>query len=76
VFDATLTAALFDERLAFGFPQAVIGARRKLAVAMFWVATGLVPDTARDLVAAIRAQAQGGYSSRSDPAACTPDPDR
>jgi hypothetical protein len=75
VFDAALTAAVFDERLAFGRPQAVIGARRTLAMAMLGVATGFVPDTGRELVAALKAQAQGGGFGRSDPSAYTPGPD-
>jgi hypothetical protein len=75
VFDAALTAAVFDERLAFGRPQAVIGARRTLAMAMLGVSTGFVPDTGRELVAALKAQAQGGGFGRSDPSAYTPGPD-
>ncbi|MCF3974659.1 hypothetical protein [Paracoccus salsus] len=75
VFDAALTAAVFDERLAFGRPQAVLAARRTLAGAMLGVAQGLVPETGRDLVAALKAQAQGGGFGRSDPATYTPGPD-
>lgn len=75
VFDAALTGAVFDERLAFGRPQAVIGARRTLAQAMLGVASGFVPDTGRDLVAALKAQARGGGFGRSDPSAYTPGPD-
>ena len=75
VFDAALTGAVFDERLVFGRPRAVIEARRTLAGAMLGVAPGLVPLSGPDLVAALKVQASGGGFGRSAPATYTPGPD-
>ncbi|ASJ73308.1 hypothetical protein [Granulosicoccus antarcticus] len=75
VFDAALTAALFDERLSFGRPQAVVNARRNAAGAVLGVQSSYVPLTGPDLVAALKAQASGGGFGRSDPSAYVPGPD-
>ena len=72
VYDSAITGAVFDERLAFGRPQTVVAARRTLAGAMLGIQPNLVPDSAAELVAALKAQAKGGGFGRSNPNAYTP----
>ena len=75
VYDSALTVAVFDERLDFGRPQTVVAARRALAGALLGVQANLIPDSAPELVAALKAQASGGGFGRSNPNVYTPTDD-
>jgi hypothetical protein len=71
VFDSALSAAIFDERLRSGRPQAVVEARRLLAGNLLGVDPAFVPLTAPDLICAAKAVNAAGGALRADPGAYT-----
>lgn len=64
--DSALSAAVFDERLTDGRPMTVIAARRALAATLLGVPSRFVPETAPELVAAVRDVQAGGGFGRAD----------